>query len=380
MKSPRFCEALIVGGGPAGAALAIALAKEGRDVVLIEKSKQAHHKVCGEFLSPESLPLLRRAGVHPETMGAQTIHSVRLVARDVLAEVRLPAVALSLTRRTLDEALLEQATQSGANVLRGNQVESLSRRGAMWRAQAAGADCIELTRIEGSAAFLATGKHDLRGWPRTAKNVQGSLVAMKMYFELSPEQRAELAGHVEVLLFPGGYAGLQPVEGGRANLCALIQREKLRSLGGKWERMLGHMQSHSAHLARRLSGAVACLDRPLALSAIPYGYCVQTPSEGACLWRLGDQAAVIPSFCGDGMAIALYTADRAAQLYLDEKSAADFQAEVERKLQRKVELSTLLSRTVIAIPSIAQAARLWPAVLSGIFASTRVPGIALEAQ
>lgn len=368
------CEALIVGGGPSGTRLAIDLAQAGRSVVLIEKTREAHHKVCGEFLSPECVPFLRQAGIDPEELGAQSIHSVRLAARDVIAEVRLPAPALSLTRRTLDEALLQRAEYSGTGVVRGYQIESLSRsNAATWLAQMASGDSPESIWVEGRDAFLATGKHDLRGWSRSGKRVQGSLVAMKMYFQLSPGQQTELAGHVEILLYPGGYGGLQPVEGGCANLCVLITREKLRSLGGKWKNLLDHIQSHSAHLARRLSGAVPVLERPLALSAIPYGYCAAAPANAPSPWMLGDQAAVIPSFCGDGIAIALCTARRAAQLYLDGKTSADFQAEIQQRFEHRLRFSTLLSRMVIAAPSIAQAVKLWPAALSGIFSATRVP-------
>ncbi|MGB0121979.1 MAG: FAD-dependent monooxygenase [Silvibacterium sp.] len=86
MKRLRACGALIAGGGPAGSMLAIALAGAGRDVVLFEKTREAQHKVCGEFLSPESVPFLRRVGIDPAGLGAQTIHSVRLAARDLLAE------------------------------------------------------------------------------------------------------------------------------------------------------------------------------------------------------------------------------------------------------------------------------------------------------
>jgi menaquinone-9 beta-reductase len=369
------CDALIAGGGPAGSMLAIALAEAGRDVVLIEKTRAAHHKVCGEFLSPESVPFLRRAGINPEVLGAQTIHSVRMAARDVLAEVKLPAAALSLTRRVLDEAMLQQAEHAGARVVRGWCVDFLSRAvdcKGMWRAQGARGDP-HPSCIEGRNAFLATGKHDLRGWPRCAKHVQGSLVAMKMYFRLSEAQQAEVAGHVEILVYPGGYAGLQPVEGGWANLCALITRDKLRSLGGKWDPLLDHMQRHSSHLARRLTGAEPVLDRPLTLSSIPYGYCAPDRVDASSPWRLGDQTAVIPSFCGDGMAIALYTANRAAELYLDGQSAADFQEEVRRRLEWRLHASTMLSRVVIAAPSIVRAAKLWPSALSGIFSATRVP-------
>ena len=376
MMSSDHCDALIAGGGPAGSAVAIALASEGCSVLLLERSRSAQHKVCGEFLSPESLPYLRRMGIDPEKLGAQTIHSVRLAARDVLGEAALPAAAMSLTRRTLDEALLQCAQRSGVRVLRGYQVDSLSRvedSNDVWQARATSAGTDAEIVVEGRDAFLATGKHDLRSWPRAGKGVQGGLVAMKMYFVLTPEQQAEIAGNVELILFPGGYTGLQPVEDGRANLCALVTREKLRSLGGKWDGLLDHMQHYSSHLSRRLSGARPVLETPLALSAIPYGYCAPLADDVASLWRLGDQAAVIPSFSGDGMAIALHTADRAAELYLQGAAAAVFHAELRREFARRLKLATILSRLVVAVPSLAQAVRIWPSVLAGIFSATRVP-------
>ena len=376
MKSSDYCDALIAGGGPAGSAVAIALAMEGRRVLLLEKSRGAQlHKVCGEFLSPESLPFLRRIGIDPEQLGAQTIHSVRLAAREVLAEAALPAAAMSLTRPKLDEALLQRAQRSGASVLRGYQVESLTHGedDDAWRARATSAETHAEIVVEGRDAFLATGKHDLRGWPRTASGVQGGLVAMKMYFVLTPEQQQEIAGNVELILFPGGYTGLQPVEDGRANLCALVTREKLRSLGGKWDSLLDHMKHYSPHIARRLNGARPVLEYPLALSAIPYGYCAPVADDDASPWRLGDQAAVIPSFSGDGMAIALHTADRAAELYLEGATATVFHGEVRRDFARRLKFATIISRLVVAVPSLAQAVRIWPSVLAGIFSATRVP-------
>ncbi len=331
-------DALVIGGGIAGSALAIQLAEAGRHCVVIEKTKTTQHKVCGEFLSPETLPLLRRAGIHPENLGAQTIHSLRIVAREMLAEITLPSKALSLTRRTLDEALLERAKQAGANILRGFTVERLlppadeEFRG-LWRAKITNASHISMY-ISGSETFLATGKHDLRGWQRQTNRSHNSLVALKMYFRLSPEQSAQLAGNVELIFYPGGYAGLQPVEGNAANLCALISREKLRSMGSRWDRLLEYMRLQSPHLERRLTGAESLLDRPLALSSIPYGFSVESSFGTESPWRLGDQAAVIPSLCGDGMGIALHTARRAAELYLRGKSAAVFHDEVRHQFGR----------------------------------------------
>jgi flavin-dependent dehydrogenase len=305
-----------------------------------------------------------------------------VAGREVLAEARLPATALSLTRRTLDEALLARARQAGVSLLRGYAVESLAYRGDAinaWQARIVSASTQTSMYIHGRDAFLATGKHDLRGWPRATRGAQNTLVAMKMYFALSPEQQAQLDGHVELILFPGGYAGLQPVEAGWANLSALVTQQKLRSLGGRWSGLLDHMQHSSRHLARRLTGAMSILERPLALSAIPYGYCAEVSVDEASPWRLGDQAAVIPSFCGDGMAIALHTAHRGAQLYFDGSSPAAFHAEIRCQFERRLSFATMLSRLAIAMPPLAQVVRLWPSAMSAIFTATRVPDASILA-
>ena len=55
-------EALIIGGGPAGAALGIMLARAGRAVEIIEQSASMHHKVCGEFLSWEAVTYIAQLG------------------------------------------------------------------------------------------------------------------------------------------------------------------------------------------------------------------------------------------------------------------------------------------------------------------------------
>ena len=54
--------AVVIGGGLAGSAFAIELARQGRPVVVFEKTTGQHHKVCGEFLSAEAQNLLVRLG------------------------------------------------------------------------------------------------------------------------------------------------------------------------------------------------------------------------------------------------------------------------------------------------------------------------------
>src|SRR5665213_3763415 len=112
-------EVLIVGGGVAGCAASIALARKGRNVTLIEREATPRHKVCGEFLSGEALEDLHALGIDVASLGAVPINYVRLAAARRAAEAPLPFQAASLTRKALDTALIAEAIAAGVRVERG---------------------------------------------------------------------------------------------------------------------------------------------------------------------------------------------------------------------------------------------------------------------
>lgn len=332
------CENLVIGGGLAGAMAALRLSTAGRDVMLIEKERGPHHKVCGEFLSPEAVSYLRLAGVDPLRLGAAGIDRLRLSAKSRLIETLLPFRACSLSRCVLDRALLARAEEAGCEVRRGATVQTLSQsEDGRIAALADG------TLVEACNVFLATGKHDLRGWSRPAGS-HGDLVGFKMHWRLRREETNALRGFMDLFLFQGGYGGLALVENDAANLCLVIRRSQLLRLGG-WTQILDVLTDENTLLARRLSGAQSLSDRPLAISSIPYGY---ISDNGDGVWRVGDQAAVIPSFTGDGMAIALHSGALAAEMCLAGKDAADYQATLKKQLQRGMSTATLLSRAMVS--------------------------------
>jgi flavin-dependent dehydrogenase len=93
-------------------------------------------------------------------------------------------------------------------------------------------------------------------------------------------------------------------------------------------------------------------------------------------WRLGDQAAVIPSFAGDGIAIALHSARLAADIHLAGGSAWEFQQRLARDVAAQVRRATRLSRLLVYPPAQAVAgiaARLVPDLVAGIAQVTRIP-------
>lgn len=374
MAGPRPCphpevEILVIGGGPAGAAAGTLLARSGRQVQIIEQSAAMHHKVCGEFLSSEAMAYLNRLGLEPTALGAAPIHGIRLARRKCIAECELPFPAVSITRRTLDEALLSLARREGAIVQRGRRVERLERVDSGWRVQLAGSEALQAHSI-----FLATGKHDLGGYRRPL-GMHNGLIAFKMYFRVTPRQWSALCGWVEIVLFPGGYAGLQLTEDGDTNLCFLVNRSALDRCGKDWNTLLQHLLRSSEHLAQRLEGARPLLEKPLALSSIPYGMLLSRSQPG--LWRLGDQAAVTPSFAGDGISIALHSAMLARDLYVSGSSPGHLAERLHRELRRPISLATLLSRLMIAAPDLTSALRACPSLLGSIAGQTRIPRSAL---
>ncbi|HEX3982813.1 MAG TPA: FAD-dependent monooxygenase, partial [Acidisoma sp.] len=273
---------LIAGGGLAGGAAAALLARAGHAVTLVERSAAPADKVCGEFLSAEAIASLERLGLDVAALGGETITHVRLVRGEAAVASALPFTGLGLSRRVLDEALLRHAATCGAQVLRGHAVQGAE----------IGADHVDLAvdglgRLRGERLLLATGKHELRGLPREAAPTNG-LVGLKMYFRLQPTAQTALAGHVELIPFPGGYAGSQLVEGGRANLCLVVQKAQFAECGG-WAGLLRWLCGLCPHLARSLAGAEPLLQAPLSIARIPYGYVHEEAGSGPVM-RLGDQA------------------------------------------------------------------------------------------
>ncbi|MFL5195070.1 MAG: NAD(P)/FAD-dependent oxidoreductase, partial [Microvirga sp.] len=219
MSEGRAEEIVIVGGGLAGASAASILAGAGRPALLIERDAEPRHKVCGEFLSIEAQTYLAHLGIDLDALGASRISHLRLIQGRSMTKVRLPFVARGLSRRILDEALLQQAQSRGARIIRGQAVKSISVDPSKVRIDVASSG-----QISAATAFLATGKHDVRGMKRVYAGAMDDLIGFKMHYHLAEEQQQALEGAVEVTLFSGGYAGLQMVEQYVANLCLVVSR------------------------------------------------------------------------------------------------------------------------------------------------------------
>jgi flavin-dependent dehydrogenase len=312
MALPARAPALIVGGGPAGAAAAIALARVGERPRLLERTAGPHDTVCGAFLGWDAVAALRRLGVDPFALGAHPIHHLRLFGSGHEVESRLPRMAAGLSRRCLDETLLGAARAAGAFVDRGRSV-----RAADVAARSIRTDDGE--EIGADALLLATGKHELRGAARP-RDTSRDPVGLRTALAPSKKLDATLDGAIELHLFDGGYAGLLLQEDGCANLCISVQRWRLKGAGGIPNLLHALASEMPAFRARLAHGDPVGWS---AVSGVPYGWYARGTAAG--LYRLGDQGAVIASLAGDGIAIALASAADAAAAILAGEAAEAFQ-------------------------------------------------------
>ena len=355
---------IAIGGGLAGAAFALELARSGAPAVVLESTRAPHHKVCGEFLSEEAQALLGYLGIDLQALGASTMATFRLAAEDRYAEAALPFRGAGLSRYRLDQALLDKAQAAGAEVRRGvSVIEVTSGDGEI--GVKAGAET-----LKARAVALASGKHNLRQFPRAPSD----MVGFKLQLRVSPPALARLKDIVQLMMFDGGYIGACIVEDEIVTLCWVMHRALLQVIGADWPAQAAHLVRQSDLLAELLDGAKPEWDKPVAVAAIPYGY-LRRQALSPAIFPVGDQLAVIPSFTGDGMSIALLSGIAAAQAVLSGESAEQFQRRMMARLSpqfRWASLVNMLFETTRLHPLTIKTARMLPRLVTWLAQSTRL--------
>ena len=364
--------ALVVGGGPAGSVAAMRLARKGLRTLLIERSTDGHDPVCGGFISADALRLLQRAGIDAQALGGHPVRQIRLVVAGRTIKTGLPFPAIGLSRRRLDAALIEAARTAGASIEFGTTARAFFPEARV-------ISLADGSRIAAEAIMLATGKLNLRGVDRPGNSDRGEpMVGLRLTLRPDRASAAALSGTIELHTFTGGYAGLVLQEDGELNLCLSIAARRLRGADGSPEQLLAVLAGEAPLLAERF-GACLPVGSWRSIARIPYGWRASDTHPG--LFRVGDQAAVIASLAGDGIAIALASAIMAsdALLHGGPEASRDYQRAFARRARRPLALAEML-RTMAEKPRWARPAsrllRFEPRALTWAAAATRIAATA----
>lgn len=298
---------LIAGGGPAGALLALRLARGGAAVTLLESGTGGGGKLCGEFLSGEAARWLQEAGLENlwDGLGGAALHEVALHGADAAAaRAPLPAPAQGISRAVLDPALRAAAAAAGAHVVTGARVTGAAGGPGAWRVRLAGGrgelNAAVLVAADGRRAALALpARSDARTkhpWGARPLRLAPGHFAMQFHFRSTIKDAAD-DGATHLHFFPGGYCGVNGVEGGAGNCCFLLPRAQLAAAHADPLRWL------RARLGSEfLAGAEEIPATRHAAGPLEFG---RWRNYQPGIFALGDAAVAIDPFCGDGMAMAM---------------------------------------------------------------------------
>jgi flavin-dependent dehydrogenase len=319
-------DALIIGGGPAGATAAILLARSGWSVAVIEKKRFPRGKVCGEFISATSLPLLRELGVLEAFRAAAgpEVRRVAVFAGEAIVTAPMPSSSRTvegegsgwgssealgfgraLGREHLDRLLLDAAARAGADIHQPASAQTLRRDGDAY-ACTVEADAVRRD-LRARVVIAAHGSWEGGSLPtQCARSHEAAdLLAFKAHFRDS----ALPSDLMPLLAFPGGYGGMVATDAGRVSLSCCIRRDALQAArrlrpGPAGEAVLDHIR-------RACRGADAALgparlDGPwLAAGPIRPGIRVRR-TDG--LFVIGNAAGEAHPIVAEGISMAMQSA------------------------------------------------------------------------
>jgi menaquinone-9 beta-reductase len=289
---------IVGGGGPAGTSAAITAARSGARVLLLERGQFPRHKVCGEFVSAESLDLL--ATLLDSSQSALLHDAVRIPQARLYLDGRLLTTAInppaaSIARLNLDAALWHSAERSGVDSRQRVTVQNIIGVGPFRVMTTAG-------EFETRALINASGRWSNLNPPSNGTSREKWLGLKGHFAEQNPQ------ASVDLYFFDGGYCGVQPVNlngessaHGRVNASAMVRADVASSL-------LEVFARHPNLLAR--SREWQPLSHPVSTS--PLVFQRPQPAKDGIL-MVGDAAGFVDPFVGDGISLALRSGALAAQ-------------------------------------------------------------------
>jgi flavin-dependent dehydrogenase len=371
----------IVGGGPAGTAAALEARRRGLQVTLWERERFPRDKVCGEFISAESLPILEEEIPGLLARAAFIARAEFISSRGRVRGFALPHPARGLSRRQLDQALWSAAIRAGARVREGESVLRISKA----HGQAGQSKIWEIESESGSvesarALVMACGRwwkiEGLRSPALRERNSAGGpWLGVKAHFRGVAPRAA-----VEMFYFPGGYCGLAPVEDGLYNACCLVHRSLVRETRGAdvkdFAGWIGCVARHAA-LSRRLRSAFQDGETVATAPVRPARRGAEV--EGALL--AGDAAGFLDPFTGDGISMALHSGRMAVEELARDgsfesegvrRAASTYRRRLEDSVRRSYAVAGLL-RALVRAPGFVQqaAAAALPRLGTRLLADTR---------
>ena len=283
---------VVVGGGPAGLAVAIVAAEQGLSVIVIERRDCSPDKACGEGVLPPGVKALERLGIANrfDRSTSYPFAGIRFIQEDgSAAESQMPASGLGIRRTLLVEALARRAEELGAILQHRcsvNRVQANSNEAAVDTTQG---------KIFGRLVVAADGLHSQlrKASGLDAPPSRRRRLALRQHYKIRP-----WTNFVEVYLDDKGEAVVTPVSDESVGINfvwedGVIEQPRIPVLKGRFPALIARLGDAPPISSIRGAG-------PMARSA--------TRRNSDRMVLVGDAAGFVDSISGDGLSIAFNSA------------------------------------------------------------------------
>lgn len=326
-------ECVIIGGGVAGLSAANQLIDEGVNPLLIEAGTFPSHRICGEFLSYECLPILRNweIPISNEISQCQLFRGLNTIEFD------FPEYSGTCSRFILDHSLLMRAKQKGGRVLSETSVISLkipTKRSGNYEIVLSNGQTIKSHHL-----MIGTGR--IPGMPGINNRVTMRYRGFKAHFEgVAPSDK------IEMHTFPGGYLGLSTIDSTTANVACIIDMKYSKHLDSA-ESFMNEIKntSHLPFFRERMSAARMIFPQWM-LGQVPEFGIRNNPSWENVFW-IGDAAGSIPPISGQGLSIGITSGCMAAEFYL-KRDVEGFKKAWTRRYRKRFLVASMLHKMMIS--------------------------------
>ena len=333
----------IVGGGLAGLALSIQCADAGFKTILFEKEIYPFHKVCGEYVSLESLPFLKKLGLQIDELNLPFIKKLQLTdVKGKLFEFDLPLGGFGISRYKLDNALYEIAQLKSVTALTNTKVTDIIFEGNNFIIQ---------TNNKSFKSKIAAGSFGKRSnldikWKRNfilqKPDKLNNYIGVKYHIKyLYPKD------HIALHNFSNGYCGISNIEEDKCCFCYLTTAQNLKENNNSVEQMEKNILWKNPVLKEIFCKADFLYKEPLIISQISFSKKEQIENH---VLMIGDAAGLITPLCGNGMSMAMHASKIAFEniKYFFEKKSNRVQLEQQytKQWQKVFNKRLFVGRTV----------------------------------
>ena len=304
-QTPEIFDVIIIGGGLAGLSSAIHLSKHHLHILVLEKNNYPKHKVCGEYISNEVLPYLEYLGVDVFQLEAQKINKFELsTPKNKLIKSDLPLGGFGISRYTLDNALYEKVKNQKVKTLQ-DLVTDVQFFNDEFSVETKQNNTFKAKIVIG--AFGKRSNLDVT-LERDFIKKKSPFLAVKMHVKGDfPNDLVALHN------FKGGYCGVSKVENDVINLCYITDFEAFKAYKDI-EEFQQNVVFKNTYLKVIFKNAIPVFEQPLTISQISFSN--KNPIENHII-MCGDTAGMIHPLCGNGMSMAIRSAQLASYLIID---------------------------------------------------------------